>query len=81
MKLDRVTITGADDSVDPLQLRALSLEFPFVEWGILVSHSNTICTSYPKPRFPSPKWIADLQGLVSVTGHVPPSHAVHHTGE
>ena len=31
--LDRVTITGADDSVRPTDLLELSREFPFVEWG------------------------------------------------
>ena len=54
MKLDRVTITGADDSVKPSELIALSRQFPFVEWGILFgSHPQT-------PRFPSDKWVVEL---------------------
>lgn len=57
MKLDRVTITGADDSIDPSSLYALSKRFPFVEWGILVS-KNSAGTR----RFPSPNWIAELMG-------------------
>ncbi|MHB1675039.1 MAG: hypothetical protein ACYCSP_12405 [Acidobacteriaceae bacterium] len=37
MKLETVTITGADDSTDIVELAELSEEFPFVEWGILIS--------------------------------------------
>lgn len=56
MKLERVTLTGADDSVEPGDLLELSREFPFVEWGILVSRSH------PKePRWPSVEWIQALQ--------------------
>jgi hypothetical protein len=54
-KLTRVTITGADDSTDISQMIALSHEFPFVEWGILVSDSQE--GSY---RFPSRNWINNL---------------------
>lgn len=50
--LERVTITGADDSTDISQLVELSQEFPFVEWGILVSRR-----SEGGPRFPSREWI------------------------
>lgn len=53
--LDRVTITGADDQVDPKELMRLSREFPFVEWGILVSK-----TSAGKPRYPSEVWLRNL---------------------
>lgn len=58
MKLDRVTITGADDSVTPEQLADLSREFPFVEWAILFSqrHQGT-------QRWPSPDWLLRLQGV------------------
>lgn len=58
MNLDRVTMTGADDSIDPLRLAALSEQFPFVEWGILLSQS-----SRGKPRFPSLEWLAKLYGV------------------
>lgn len=40
MPLTRVTITGADDAVEPAELQALSHEFPFVEWGILHSYKR-----------------------------------------
>jgi hypothetical protein len=48
----RVTITGADDSVSVPHLADLSDEFPFVEWGILVSKSQE-----GGSRFPSRHWI------------------------
>lgn len=54
-RLERVTITGADDSISADSLAALSADFPFVEWGILVSASNV-----NTPRYPSPKWMARL---------------------
>lgn len=50
--LDRVTITGADNSVDAVDLLALSEEFPFVEWGILIS-KNSMGTF----RFPTLSWL------------------------
>lgn len=53
--LQRVTITGADDSISADQLAAFSADFPFVEWGILVSASNQ-----GSPRYPSRKWMDRL---------------------
>ncbi len=58
MKLTRVSITGADDGVDPLQLLSLSVEFPFVEWGILYSESRV-----GTPRYPTAEWRENLLGL------------------
>lgn len=55
MNLNRVTITGADDSISPDDLVQLSREFPFVEWGILFSQS-----SQGRARFPTDEWIAKL---------------------
>ena len=52
MKLHTVTITGADDSTNVADLVALSREFPFVEWAILVSERNE--GSF---RFPTRDWI------------------------
>jgi len=60
MKLDRVTITGADNSVENMhEIFDLSQQFPFVEWGILVSHS-----SVGKPRFPSLMWIETFKHVI-----------------
>ena len=52
MILDRVTITGADDSIKATDLIPLSKRFPFVEWGILLSKNNE--GSF---RFPTRDWI------------------------
>jgi len=51
--LTRITITGADDAVDPAELAALSREFPFVEWGVLISDSRA-----GTPRYPTRAWVA-----------------------
>lgn len=53
-----VTITGADDSIDPAELVKLSQEFPFVEWAILISRKQ-IGTS----RFPSLEWLHKLHSM------------------
>lgn len=58
MNLDRVTVTGADDSIDPDQLWFPTLKFPFVEWGILLSASQS-----GGPRFPSAAWIERLRNI------------------
>ena len=49
--LDRVTITGADDATDILEMLDLALSYPFLEWGILVSRSRE-----GSPRYPSREW-------------------------
>lgn len=53
--ITRVTITGADDSIAPAQLLELTRQYPFVEWGILVSGS-----SMGQSRFPSALWLTVL---------------------
>lgn len=55
MILDRVTLTGADDSIDPDKLEEISQEYPYVEFGILFSKSQE-----GSPRFPSKKWVEKL---------------------
>jgi len=52
--LNRVTITGADDSIQPEALGRLHSEYPFVEWGILVSASSH---GAGRSRFPSYRWL------------------------
>lgn len=64
--LDRVTITGADDSVNPRDLKRFQEKFPFVEWGILVSEHKT--GGGGAPRFPSRRWIRELVGCARETG-------------
>lgn len=53
MKLDRVTITGADDSVTVQDLAMISEDFPFVEWGVLFSQSRQGTPRYPSSNFVS----------------------------
>lgn len=60
MKLTRVTITGADDAVDPQALVDLRKEFPFVEWGILRSEKKE-----GTPRYPTLGWICRLEALLA----------------
>lgn len=71
MKLiNRVTVTGADESVDPKDLLKLAKEFPFVEFGILMSRKSAA----GRPRMPSFSWLDEFvkvfNGEVSVSGHI-----------
>lgn len=54
-----MTITGADDAVDPEVLFRLSAIFSFVEWGILYSAKRA-----GLPRFPSVAWIERFTDLI-----------------
>lgn len=71
--LRKVTITGADDSIDPISLFQIAERYPFVEWGILLSKS-----SEGNPRFPSTRWLRELVELqsagtdnkISLSGHI-----------
>lgn len=56
MRLTRVTISGADDGVEPKALAELSEKYPFVEWGILVSKNR-----FGTPRYPSTNWLLALE--------------------
>lgn len=47
MKIDRVTITGADNKTATTDLIQLTKEFPFVEWGILFSKNREGEQRYP----------------------------------
>jgi len=53
--LNKVTLTGADLSVRPCELASISYEFPFVEWGILVSRRKN-----GHSRYPTLQWIQEL---------------------
>jgi hypothetical protein len=76
MKLSRVTITGADDAVDPEDLLALSSEFPWAEWGILRGGQDRLGT----PRFPKPEWVKAFDSLV-LESATPVSWSLHLCGE
>jgi hypothetical protein len=62
--IDRVTVTGADNSVKPEDLIPLTEEFPFVEWGILASQRGTV-EHYGTKRSPPLPWLARLRELHS----------------
>ena len=64
MNLKTVTITGADDSINPAALMDLSVAYPFVEWGILLSKSQE-----GKKRFPSRKWLVELASIKAFCGN------------
>jgi hypothetical protein len=66
--IKQVTVTGADDSVRASDLVAIQRQYPFVEWGILLSKS-----SEGRSRFPSADWIEGLwavRGSLELSGHL-----------
>jgi hypothetical protein len=68
MKLTKVTITGADDGVDLRALAALSEQFPFVEWGLLLSNKR-----FGEKRYPSTRWLLeapDVLGFERLSYHL-----------
>jgi len=60
MKIDTVTITGADNTVHHDDLAALQEEFPFVEWGILFSESKQGKSRYPTQEHIKKHFTSDL---------------------
>lgn len=71
-----VTVTGADDAVDPRALLALSLEFPFVEWGILMSASRA-----GTPRYPTRRWMVWLENTAKGAQVATMHMSAHFCGE
>lgn len=61
-RLKIVSITGADDRVDPKELARLSKAYPFVEWAILLSANKQGLA----PRYPSLKWMNELRALKGI---------------
>lgn len=55
MKLNRVTITGADNNTDINEMLEISKQYPFVEWGILFSPKRI-----GEERYPDMKWVGKL---------------------
>lgn len=53
-----VTVTGADDSVRPEELVSIAKDYPFVEFGILLSKRQQ-----GSKRFPSRDWLEELYTL------------------
>lgn len=68
MKIKKVTLTGADDSIRAAELLDISIKYPFVEWGILLSRN-----SKGNKRFPSQPWLNELSILhdgFNLSGHL-----------
>jgi len=64
MKINKVTITGADDKINPSDLIDLSIKYPFVEWAILFSNSRQ-----GQERYPSEDWKIKLTDKVQLSAH------------
>lgn len=70
----RVTLTGADDAVDPAALLELSWAFPIVEWGILFAGSRA-----GSPRYPTSAWRERLCRMAADATN-PPKLSAHLCG-
>jgi len=68
MNLHTVTITGADDSINPSDIVHLSQKYPYVEWGLLLSSNvrEGVC------RFPSLEWLENLSKAAVPKPFLPP---------
>ena len=69
--LTAVTVTGADESVDPKDLLSLVERYPFVELGILLSRT----ARNGRPRFPSRNWLDSFaetfgDAQANIAGHL-----------
>jgi len=75
MILDRVTMTGSDSIRDwPFMVQA-TIDFPFVEWGILLSKSK-----HPT-RFASYEYLYKLLGAMHCHSYTPPQLRLSHVFE
>jgi hypothetical protein len=56
MRLRKVTFTGADDNIEPMDLALISDEYEWVEWGILFSENKQGRFN----RYPGKNWLKKL---------------------
>lgn len=68
--IDKVTVTGADDTTSVRDLIDIHEKYPFVEFGILLSRKQI-----GTPRFPSKEWLHDAVELmfgrgINISGHI-----------
>lgn len=56
--IERVTFTGADNSIHPSDLVEISNDYPWVEWGILFPSGTQ---GYG--RFPNFNWVSELEKI------------------
>src|SRR4051812_4292848 len=69
--LNKVTVTGADDSTDINKMVEIQEKYPFVEWGILLSKKYSLKDGVG--RFPSKAWLNSLisyAGKLTLSGHI-----------
>lgn len=69
--LNKVTVTGADDSTDISKMIEIQQKYPFVEWGILLSKKYSLKNGVN--RFPSKEWLNKLMnsaGKLNLSGHI-----------
>ena len=78
--LTKVTITGADDATSTSDLSALSGEFPFVEWGILLSAKKQGHARYPSPEWQANFSMCDVQKALHVCGKLAADLMAGHRG-
>jgi len=64
MKINKLTITGADDATNQDSLLDFSNNFGFVEWGILFSK-----TKLGEKRYPTLKYINSLPKELNLSAH------------
>lgn len=70
MNINRVTITGADESVPIKDIYELSERFPFVEWGILFSKSKEGMSRYPSFRWVNTLCEGTHQPHINLSAHL-----------
>lgn len=70
MRINRVAITGADQSVRPQDLKILTKQFPFVEWAILLSQSDKARYRYPTQEWLEELWSAAKECALPMAGHL-----------
>ena len=69
MFLKCCTISGIDEATPIEPLLALAAEFPFVEYGILISPNRTFCVT-PQHRYPNAEWISKLPKNLPLSLHL-----------
>lgn len=65
MKINKVTITGADNKVKQEDLLSITQLFPFVEWGILFSG----LLQEARQRYPTSEWMDNLSPELPLSAH------------
>ena len=76
MKIEKVTFTGFDDLTSYAGMVDISQNYPWVEWGILVSMHH----SGKSARYPSPEIIKEMFGYMSRRPAARPNFAMHVCG-